>query len=114
MTLKDSTSADVVPVWTANIEERREALEKISLRIVDKFVNFSFQKYQVDHAAPHNLVLSYAFEVLNLGVFYQEFSDSIWERDGTRVLCCWRYLLPFFAALHCTNYSIKAFNLLYH
>ena len=112
-TLEDSPPADIIPIWTANIEERREFLERVSLRILDKFVDFRFQTNQVDHGAPQDQVLCYASEVLSLGLFFQEYSDSIREGDGNRVLRCWRYLLPLFITSHRTNYSLEAFNLLY-
>lgn len=50
---------------------------------------------------------------MSLGLFFLEYSDSIREGDGLRVLRCWRYLLPLFVASHRTNYSIEAFNILY-
>lgn len=43
-TLEDSPSIDYIPVWTANADERRMAMEKLSLKIVDEFVNFTFHK----------------------------------------------------------------------
>jgi L1 cell adhesion molecule like protein len=41
-----------------------------------------------------------------------EFDDAIREGDGSRILCCWRYLLLFFRASRRTNYAIEAFTLL--
>ena len=56
-------------------------------------------------------VQAYASELLTLELLLMEFSDSIREGDGERILRCWKYLLLFKANIR-TNYSIKALNLL--
>lgn len=111
-TLEDLPSSEFIPIWTADTKERREAIERISLKIVDEFVDFTFHKKK-STASKHNLVISYATELLSLGLFFQEYSDSVREGDGIRVLRCWRYLLPLFIASQRKNYSIEAFNFLY-
>ena len=58
-------------------------------------------------------VLSYAKEVLSLGLLYKEFVDAIREGDGERIIRCWRYFLPLFKCADRKNYSIEAFNLLF-
>ena len=55
-------------------------------------------------------VLSYACDILSLGLLYMEFVDGVRE-DGKRIIRCWRFLL-LFKASHRTNYSIEAFTLL--
>ena len=55
----------------------------------------------------------YARSVLSLGLFYWEYSDSIREGDGERLLRCWRYMLPIFTNAGRRNYAIEAFRLLY-
>lgn len=53
---------------------------------------------------------------MTVGLLYLEFSDSIKEGDGIRVLRCWRYMLLLFKVTGRTNYSIEVFTLLaqYH
>ena len=116
--LDDLPSKEFIPIWTADIKERREAIKRVSLKVVDKFVDFTFHKEKINTCktispSDLDLVYSYATEVLSLGLFFQEYSDAIREGDGTRVLRCWRYILPLFIASHRTNYSIEAFNILY-
>ena len=69
-----------------------------------------------EEAKNENHVLSYACDVLTLGLLYMEFADAVREGDGERILRCWRYLLLVFKASGRTNYSIEAFTLLsqYH
>jgi L1 cell adhesion molecule like protein len=55
----------------------------------------------------------YPKDVLSTGLFYWEYSDSIREGDGDRLLRCWRYMLPIFMNTGRKNYSIEAFHLLY-
>ena len=62
------------------------------------------------HSDDH--VLSYASDLLTLGLLYMEFSDAIREGDGERILRCWKYLLLIFKAARHTNYSVEAFTLL--
>lgn len=61
-------------------------------------------------------ILSYARDVLSLGLFYMEFQDAVKEGDGERILRCWHYLLLVFKASGRSNYSVEAFTLLaqYH
>jgi L1 cell adhesion molecule like protein len=61
-------------------------------------------------------VQRHAMKFLSYGLLYWEFSDSIREGDGLRILRCWRYLLFFFKASKRYNYSIEAHNMLaqYH
>ena len=58
-------------------------------------------------------VNTYAKNLLSLGLFYMEFVDSIKEGDGSRVLRCWKYLLPVFKSSQRKNYSIEVLHFLY-
>ena len=55
---------------------------------------------------------AYTHEVMSRGLLLMEFNDAIWEGDGTRILCWWRYFLLLFKASAHTNYSVEAFMLL--
>lgn len=57
-------------------------------------------------------MVEYAKQTLTLGMIYLEFKDGIKERDGTRVLHCWKHFLPYFHATDHTNYYIEAFKFL--
>ena len=77
--------------WMKQDEERKLILMKFSSQIVDKFVDFSFNRH--NKCTSKDLVKEYAIQVLSVGCFYLEFSDSIKEKDGERILRCWRYFL---------------------
>ena len=97
--------------WMKDDKQRKEILLKISTEIVEKFVNFSYN--QSDKSTPNDQVQEYAIQVLSLGCFYLEFSDSIKEGDGERILRCWRYLLPMFWNSGRTNYANEVMKMLY-
>ncbi len=52
-------------------------------------------------------MLEYGKKFLGVGCLYLEFSDTIKEGDGERILRCWRYLLPSFKSSGRKNYSIE-------
>ena len=70
------------------------------------------QLTQPTQSVHDDCVQLYACDVLTIGFFIMEFIDAIHEGDGTRVIRCWRYLLPIFKASNQTNYAIEAFRLL--
>ena len=79
--------------------------------IIDEYVDVSFgqdgkKAEDVDH------VLSYAREVLTLGLLYLEFVDAIRNSDGSRILRCWKFFLLYFKSSNRVSYSIEAFTLL--
>lgn len=81
-------------LWLEDVETRKNILEsEISLSFVDIFAHHDLtDDIESDH------VKRYAVEVLSLGLLYMEFSDSIREGDGDRILRCWRYLMLLFKA----------------
>ncbi len=97
--------------WMKTDDERKEILQKASANIVDSFVHFSF-KHPDSHCSDDS-VQEYAIQILTLGCFYLEFTDSIKEGDGERILRCWRYLLPMFWNSSRTNYANEVFRMLY-
>ena len=92
-------------------KERKEILLKISADIVDKFIDFSYNRS--DKSTSNDLVQEYAIQILSLGFFYLEFSNSVKEGDGERILRCWRYLLPIFWNSGRTNYANEVLKMLY-
>ncbi len=82
-------------VWMLTTEERKTLLLTISTNIFDLFVDILFHKPATDDNCTDKVHI-YAKRILSLGCFYMEYSDAIREGDGSRVLRCWRYLLPMF------------------
>ena len=82
--LNDAPSPDVVSpnVWMQPDDEREKKLLEIAKLIVSKYVDFTTFE---EKSARKDKVLSYACDVLSLGLFYLEFCDSIREGDGLRV-----------------------------
>ena len=96
-----------------SLHEREQMFLKAIRTIVDRFTHtFALEKpsQEVDH------VVAYSKEVLTLGLLYMEFSDSIHEGDGGRILRCWRYMLLLFKAQNKQKYAIQALTMLaqYH
>ena len=54
----------------------------------------------------------YGFNVLNLGLLWHGFRDSVHEGDGDHIIRYWRFLLPGFHRSGRKNYTVEAFNLL--
>ncbi len=115
-TLEDTPSADSFPELSSpddssSLLRRRHLLHTIQ-GILKEHVHLEIE--HVDASDDH--VLSYARDLLTLGLLYLEFSDAIREGDGERILRCWRFFLLVFKATGRTNYSKEAFVLLaqYH
>ena len=114
----DTPGTDVLPeaesVWIMPDNERSECLKRLCGQVYDRFIglqyNNSDQSPQI--ADPKDGVCQYSVQLLRLGCFYLEYSDAIREGDGGRVLRCWKYLLPIFAAAGNRNYACEAANLL--
>lgn len=76
--------------------------------VVDKYIDFTYhQKCANNESGQADKVMKYGKELLKLGCFYLEYDDAVKERDGNRVIRCWRYLLPIFLASSRTNYSTE-------
>ena len=106
-------------LWTESSDFRKDVLEKVCKEIVIMFVKvrtFEESEESCSVVDERDKVLVYASRVLSLGLLYTEFSDSIREADGLRILRCWRYLMLIFKKAQRKNYAIKGLNLLaqYH
>ena len=102
-------------LWMESKDKRKDVLQQIVNEIVRKFVDIEV-KFNCRESTEADKVQSYACELLSQGLLYMEFSDSIREADGFRVLRCWRYLMLIFKATQRKNYSIEALNIIcqYH
>ena len=113
----DTPGEDVLPkaedLWAQSDGERRDCLNQLCRLVYDRFISFSYNvnsSLRVPYT--NDGVCTYSIQLLRLGCFYMEFSDSIREGDGRRVLRCWKYMLPMFLAAGNTNYACEAANLL--
>ena len=64
----------------------------------DESGNESQQKTDDDQSEQeeNDTVFEYATDLMSLGMLYLEFRDAVREGDGSRVMRCWKYLLPLF------------------
>ena len=102
-------------LWLDSLEKRSDILQSISKEITLIYVDLEMKPGSLSVECDDK-VQCYAAELLSLGLMYMEFSDSIREGDGLRIIRCWRYLMLIFKATQRKCYSIEAFNLLcqYH
>lgn len=117
--LDDTPSDDIFTEVTAEADSltRRQILINAIQKVLEKHLEFSISgEGNTDERGHNDHVLSYARDVLSLGLLHMEFQDGIREGDGEKILRCWRYLLLVFKASRHTNYSVEAFTLLaqYH
>lgn len=118
--LDSEPSSAVIGTLPTSCEEKKTLLHKLSRSIVDRYVNIKMVDVQpavrpacsLPGMMPKDRVKEYASEALSLGLFHQEFYDSVKEGDGTRVLRCWHFLLLIYKVSNHPNYSIEALRLL--
>ncbi len=55
--------------------------------------------------------VTYARELLTLGLIWLQFYDAVKEGDGDRILLAWKILIPVFKATNHVNYLKEAVNL---
>ena len=79
--------------------------------IINEFVDISFDN-STSRPEDNDKVVSYACDILSLGLLYIEFVDGIRQGNGDRIMRCWKYFLLYFKSSNHTNYSIEAFILL--
>ncbi len=56
-------------------------------------------------------VVTYARELLTLGLIWLQFYDAVKEGDGDRIVLAWKMLIPVFKATNHVNYLKEAVNL---
>ena len=92
--------------------KKKDALDFIVKKVLDKFVNIELFSTSSQAARDIDEVQECAKETLSLSLLNEEFWDAIREDDGERVLNVWKFLLFVFKACNKGNYSIEAFNML--
>ena len=116
MSSLDDTPCDDIFTEADSLTRRQIVINAIQ-KVLENYLEFLIGgEENTDERSHNDHVLSYARDVLSLGLLYMEFQDGIREGDGERILRCWRYLLLVFKASRRTNYSVEAFTLLaqYH
>ena len=105
-------------LWVEDEESRKT---QVTLEIVQSFVDLEprlshKKKSTKSSKSPEDKVYLNSCEFLTLRLMYIEFSDSLREADGNRILRCWRYLMLIFRSTQRRNYAIEGLNLLsqYH
>ena len=106
---KDIPDVTVVKaeLWAADKDTRQAMLNSVTVKIMEEFVDFTFD---CNHQPQTNTecdyrILAYTKEVMSLGLFYEEYGDAVRERDGKRVLLCFKCLLPLYKGSNRKNYS---------
>ena len=95
---------------------RMEIFCAVIAEMLDEYLCLEWPEEASMHGQAIDHKFEYTREVITLGLLYFEFSNSIREGDGNRILRCWRYFLLLFKAARREKYSVEAFNLLvqYH
>ena len=75
-----------------------ESDKESEMETEDESGNESQQKTDDDQSEQeeNDTVFEYATDLMSLGMLYLEFHDAVREGDGSRVMRCWKYLLPLF------------------
>ena len=102
----------MISIWMLPNEEKKKIFSLVCHKIVNTYTIFKFDWLSPPEPSMDGMY-AYAVEVLNLGLFYLSFKDSIRYGNGPQVLRCWKYFIPIFKASGRTNYSIEAFITLY-
>ena len=93
-------------IWMESVEQRRSILHKVCVAVVEKYVKLQINLKSKPHS--DDRIFMYSRNLLSLGCFYLEFSDAIRKGNGSRVLRCWRYLLPMFFSSGRRNYALES------
>lgn len=101
--------------WMATDMDRKSLLYTFCQELVSDYVTFSLScTHQVSTESDSaDGILTYASQLMSLGIFYLNYKDAIREGDGERVLLSWKYLLPLFRVTNRRNYTVEVFNTLY-
>ena len=94
----------------------KDERSKFFIQAISEIISHFTHGFEVEVAerklTQSDRVLSYAKDLMTLGLLYLEFCDGIREGDGTRILRCWRFLLLVFKAKNKRKYAIQAATLL--
>ena len=70
---------------------RMEIFCAVIAEMLDEYLCLEWPEEASMHGQAIDHKFEYAREVITLGLLYFEFSNSIREGDGNRILRCWRY-----------------------
>ena len=107
--LEDIPSENVVGqnVWMLDNAERKELLNQLSRSVISSFTDLEYHCEQ-QNTTSTDAVFEHSRQLLSIGLFYMYFRDAIKEGDGSRVVRCWRYMLPMFYFSSRKNYANEA------
>lgn len=116
----DMCTMESIPQHLQKVKETKGKgkKQKVFLDTVQEMIKEHVLIGQIESSTCHTVdnnadkVLTYAREILTLGLLLAEFKDAVKEGDGPRVIRCWKFLLPIFRAARRKNYAIQAFTLL--
>lgn len=111
--LDDTPNVDMVFGAQLNKSQRSDIFMTTISELIDEYTHGFEVEQPQRHSRRSDCVLTYAKELLTLGLLYMEFSDSVREGDGTRILRCWRFMLLLFKAKDKRKYAIQAATLLF-
>ena len=97
--------------WLLDKTQRQLLMDKILSDIVENIMDIRF--HSTAKCTGNDKVLQYAKQLLSMGSIHAEFADAIRERDGDRVLRCWRYLMVIYHNSSRNNYAKEAVLLLH-
>lgn len=114
--LEDVPSKKLVPEgadsWMMEDSERQRLLHSLVNELIKTFFAGEYQRHSAVDDICDDKVFLYSKYLLSLGFFYCEYCDAIREGDGSRVLRCWRYMLPMFISSGRRNYAVESMHLL--
>ena len=107
--LEDTPSENVVGqnVWMLDNAKRKELLNQLSRSVISSFTDLEYHCEQ-QNTTSTDAVFEHSRQLLSIGMFYMYFRDAIKEGDGSRVVRCWRYMLPMFYFSSRKNYANEA------
>lgn len=100
-----------VGLYKAAPSERRASVEKIARKVVDRMglVDSAFEDCGTPDTADG--IYNYARVLCHFGSLCMEFRDAWAERDGERVIHCWKLFLPHFKFAGRHKYALEALRL---
>ena len=77
-------------LWINDKKEREKHMEAILSKLVDKFTNIKFncvkEPEEPEKRKKEDKILKYSIQFLTIGSIYLEFTDSVKEGDGERLI----------------------------
>ena len=98
--------------WMIEDNERQRLSDSLVNQLLKTFFAGELHNPSAVDNNSDDKVLLYSKYLLTFGCFYLEYCDAVREGDGSRVLQCWRYMLPIFISSGRKNYAVESMHLL--